>query len=72
MKTRNTFLAALVLTMLAASSCATLNTAAVEQEEIISQIQKEQATSPVPLAPGTKVDANGWEYEGLSSGGGPD
>ena len=72
MKTRNTFLAALVLGMLAASSCATFKTSAVEQEELISQIQKEQATSPVPQPRGTWVDANGWEYEGLNSGGGPD
>jgi len=72
LKTRNTFLAAVVLGMLSVSSCATLKTSAVEQEELIAQIQKEQATSPVPQAPGRWVDANGWEYEGLSPGGGPD
>jgi len=68
MKTRNTFLAALILAMLGASSCATLNGAATEQEEIISQIQKEQATSPVPQVPGTWVDANGWENQAMGDG----
>jgi hypothetical protein len=68
MKTRNTFLAALILGMLGASSCATFNSAAVEQEEIISQIQKEQTTSPVPQTPGTWVDANGWENEAMNDG----
>jgi hypothetical protein len=68
MKARNTFLAALILAMLGASSCATLNTAATEQEEIISQIQKEQTTSPVPQTPGTWVDANGWENEAMNDG----
>ena len=53
MKTRNTFLAALVLGMLAASACATFDRAATEQEEIVTQIQKDQATSPVPQTPGT-------------------
>jgi len=72
MKTRNLMLAAIALAMVAASSCATLKTAAVEQEEIISQIQKEEATSQVPQTTGRWVDANGWEYEGLDSGGGPD
>jgi len=62
---RNTFLAALVLAMLGASSCATLKNAAVEQEEIISQIQKEDATSLVPQKAGTFVDANGWDYEAM-------
>ena len=65
MKTRNLMLAALGLTMLAASSCATLKTAAVEQEEIITQIQKDDATSPVPQAAGRWVDANGWENEAM-------
>ena len=68
MKTRNTLLAALILAVLGASSCATLNSAAVEQEEIVSQIQKEQARSPVPQTPGTWVDANGWENEAMNDG----
>ena len=68
MKTRKTLLAALVLGMLAASACATFDRAATEQEEIITQIQKEQATSPVPQTPGTWVDANGWEYESQNDG----
>jgi len=62
MKTRNTFLAALVLTMLAASSCATLNTAAVEQEEIITQIQNEDSTIQTA---GRWKDANGWEFQAM-------
>jgi hypothetical protein len=41
MKTGNIFLAALILTVLGASSCATLDRAAVEQEELITQIQWE-------------------------------
>jgi len=62
MKTLNAILATLILVMLAASGCAALNTAAVEQEEIISQIQKEQVTSQVP---GRWTDANGWEFEAM-------
>ena len=65
MKTRNLMLAALGLTMLAASSCATLKTAAVEQEEIVTQIQKEDATSLVPQAPGSWMDANGWGNQAM-------
>jgi len=66
MKTRNVMLAAaLGLIMLAAPSCATLNTAAVEQEEIITQIQNEHATSEYP---GRFVDANGWEFEAMGDG----
>ena len=66
MKTRNIFLAALILLgVLGVTGCATLNGAAVEQEEINSEIQKEQATSPVPLPAGTWFDANGWDYDGL-------
>jgi hypothetical protein len=72
MKAFNTLVIGLFLAMLAASSCATLNTSAAEQEEIISEIQKEQVSNPVPLPRGNWVDANGWEYEGLDSGGGPD
>ncbi len=68
MKTRNTFLAALVLGMLAASGCATLDRSATEQEEIITQIQNEQATSPIPQVPGTWVDANGWENQAMGDG----
>ena len=68
MKTRNTFLAALILGMLGASSCATLNKAAAEQEEIVSQIQKEQLSNPIPEQPGTWFDANGWEYEAMNDG----
>jgi len=62
MKTRNLMLAALALIMLAAPSCATLNTAAVEQEEIIT---KERATGEYP---GRFVDANGWEFEAMGDG----
>jgi predicted Zn-dependent protease len=65
MKTRNTFLAALILGMLGASSCATLNTAAVEQEELNSQIQKEQTADQYP---GRWVDANGWDNEAMGDG----
>jgi hypothetical protein len=68
MKTRNAFFAALVLGMLTASACATLDRAAVEQEELITQIQNEQATSPVPQVPGTWVDANGWENQAMGDG----
>jgi hypothetical protein len=68
MKTGNIFLAALILTVLGASSCATFDRAATEQEEIITQIQKEQATSPVPEVPGTWVDANGWENQAMGDG----
>lgn len=62
MKTRNTVLAALVLAMLTASSCATLNTSAVEQEEIITQVQKEQSTFQDA---GKWTDANGWELQAM-------
>ena len=65
MKTRNPFLAALILAMLGASSCATFNSAAVEQEEIVSQIQKERTTDQYP---GRWVDANGWENEAMGDG----
>ena len=65
MKTLNTFLVALILGMLGASSCAALNSAAVEQEEIISQIQKEQTADQYP---GRWVDANGWENEAMGDG----
>jgi hypothetical protein len=68
MKTRNTFLAALVFGMLAASACATLDRAASEQEEINTQIQNEQTTSPIPQVPGTWVDANGWENQAMGDG----
>jgi hypothetical protein len=61
-------LAALALFVSALPSCATLKTSEAEQEEIISQIQKEQATSPVPQVPGTWVDANGWENEAMNDG----
>jgi hypothetical protein len=65
MKTRNLMLAALALLVLALPSCATLKTSEAEQEEIVSQIQKEDATNPVPLPAGTWFDANGWDYDGL-------
>jgi ABC-type Fe3+-citrate transport system substrate-binding protein len=68
MKIWNTVLAATLLTMLAAAGCATLDSAKAEQEEIITQIQKEQATSPVPQEPGRWVDANGWENDVLTDG----
>jgi hypothetical protein len=66
MKTRNLMLAALALLVLALPSCSTLQTS--EQEEMVSQIQKEEATSPVPLPHGTWFDANGWDYDGLAAG----
>ena len=47
MKTRNLMLAAFALFVLALPSCATLKTSEAEQEEIVSQIQKEDATNPV-------------------------
>jgi len=65
MKTRNLMLAALALLALALPSCATLKTSEAEQEEIVTQIQKEDATNPVPLPAGTWTDANGWDYDGL-------
>ena len=65
MKTGNIFLAALILTVLGASSCATLDRAAVEQEELITQIQKEQTPDRYP---GRWVDANGWENEAMGDG----
>jgi hypothetical protein len=65
MKTLNTFLVAVILGMFGASSCSTLNSAAVEQEEIISQIQKEQTADQYP---GRWVDANGWENEAMGDG----
>jgi hypothetical protein len=68
MKARNLVLAALALFVLALPSCATLKTSEAEQEEIISQIQKEEATSPVPQVPGTWVDANGWENQAMGDG----
>ena len=68
MKTRNLMLAALALLVLALPSCSTLTTSEAEQEEIISQIQKEEATNPVPLPHGTWFDANGWDYDGLAAG----
>ena len=68
MKARNLVLAALALFVLALPSCATLKTSEAEQEEIISEIQKEEATSPVPQVPGTWVDANGWENQAMGDG----
>jgi hypothetical protein len=65
MKTGNIFLAALILTVLGASSCATLDRAAVEQEELITQIQNEQTPDRYP---GRWVDANGWENEAMGDG----
>jgi hypothetical protein len=65
MKTDNIFLAALILTVLGASSCATLDRAAVEQEELITQIQNEQTPDRYP---GRWVDANGWENEAMGDG----
>lgn len=65
MKTRNTFLAALILGMLGATGCATLNNAAVEQEEIVSEIQKQQTPDQYP---GRWVDANGWDNEAMGDG----
>ena len=54
--------------MLTALACATFDRAATEQEEIITQIRNEQATSPVPQVPGTWVDANGWENQAMGDG----
>lgn len=68
MKTRNLMLAALALLVLALPSCSTLTTSEAEQEEMVSQIQKEDATNPVPLPTGTWFDANGWDYDGLAAG----
>jgi hypothetical protein len=68
MKTRNLMLAALALFALALPSCSTLTTSEAEQEEMVSQIQKEEATNPVPLPHGTWFDANGWDYDGLAAG----
>ena len=68
MKTLNVLLVAVVLSMLAAAGCATLDSATAEQEEIVSQIQKEQATSLVPQQEGRWVDANGWENDVLNDG----
>ena len=68
MKTRNLMLAALALLVLALPSCSTLTTSEAEQEEMVSQIQKEEATNPVALPHGTWFDANGWDYDGLAAG----
>jgi hypothetical protein len=68
MKTRNLMLAALALLVLALPSCSTLQTSEAEQEEMVSQIQKEEATNPVQLPHGTWFDANGWDYDGLAAG----
>ena len=68
MKTRNLMLAALALFVLALPSCATLKASEAEQEEIVSQIQKEELSSPIPEQPGTWLDANGWEFEGMNDG----
>ena len=68
MKTRNLMLAVLALLVLALPSCATLKASEAEQEEIVTQIQKDQAISPVPQTPGTWVDANGWENEAMNDG----
>ena len=68
MKTRNLMLAALALLVLALPSCSTLQTSEAEQEEMVSQIQKEEAINPVPLPHGTGFDANGWDYDGLAAG----
>jgi len=65
MKTQNLMLAALALFVLALPSCATLKASEAQQEEIITQIQKEDARDPVPLPAGTWTDANGWDYDGL-------
>jgi len=58
-------LGAAALIMVALPSCATLKTAAVEQEEINTQIQKEQTESPISQQAGRWVDANGWENEAM-------
>ena len=68
MKTRNLMLAALAVFMLTLPACATLRTSAAEQEEIVTQIQKDQTISQVPQTPGTWVDANGWENEAQNDG----
>ena len=68
MKTRNLMLAALALLVLALPSCSTLQTSEAEQEEIVSQIQKDEGKNPVPLPEGTWFDANGWDYDGLAAG----
>jgi len=68
MKMLNGMLAVVVLAMLSAAGCSTLDSATAEQEEIISQIQKEQAMSPVPQEEGRWVDANGWENDVLTDG----
>ena len=65
MKTGNIFLAALILTVLGASSCATLDRSAAEQEELITQIQNEQTPDRYP---GRWVDANGWDNEAMGDG----
>jgi hypothetical protein len=68
MKTRNLMLAALALFVLALPSCAALKASEAQQEEIVTQIQKDQATTQVPPTPGTWVDANGWENEAENDG----
>jgi hypothetical protein len=68
MRTRNLMLAALALFVLALPSCATLKTSEAEQDELISQIQKDESKNPVPLPTGTWFDANGWDYDGLAAG----
>lgn len=68
MKMLNIMLAAVVLMMLAAAGCATLDSAKAEQEEIISETQKEQAPSLWPQQEGRWLDANGWENDVLNDG----
>ena len=65
MKVSTLMMSVLPFVMLAASSCATLKTAATEQEEMVTQIQKEEATNPVPVQEGRWTDANGWDYEAM-------
>jgi outer membrane protein assembly factor BamE (lipoprotein component of BamABCDE complex) len=68
MKTRNLMLAVVALLVLALPSCSTLKTSEAEQEEIVSQIQKDEGKNPVQLPEGTWFDANGWDYDGLAAG----
>jgi hypothetical protein len=54
--------------VLALPSCAALKASEAQQEEIVTQIQKDQATTQVPPTPGIWVDANGWENEAENDG----
>ena len=62
MKTPNMIVAALFLSILVASGCATLKTS--EQEEEILQEQSKVEAEKAPQVPGSWI-SNGWENEAM-------